>query len=124
MKRLSALLIALALMFTVPAHAGIRFGQGTKTITTAATPLALTATSTDITSLTVCGDVGNTGKVAIAQAPVAAAGSEQGIILSPGGCAVIESHGANPVKFDLSTFKGDVTVSGEKISFFYITEEN
>lgn len=123
MKKLIALL-TLFTFITVPSFAGIRFSQGTKTVTTAGTAVALTATSTDATSLTVCADSGDTGKIVVGQTPVALAGSQQGVILSPGGCVCIEGHSVPPAKFDISTFKIDSTVSGEKASFFYVTEEN
>jgi len=120
-------LIVLIISFScisAPAHAGIRFGQGTKTVATSGTALAILSSSKHVTSIIICGDTGNTGKIAVAQNPVAAAGAQQGVILSPGGCVVIEGHSDPPVKFDAAIFKVDATVSGDKASFFYVVEEN
>lgn len=128
MKKWHIYVVVLSIVFSVSfcmnAHAGIRFGQGTKTVTSAGTAVALQVASLDVTSLTVCADTGDTGKIAVGLAPVALAGSQQGVILSPGGCVCVEGHNAYPAKFDISTFKVDSTVNGEKASFFYVTEEN
>jgi len=118
------LLVALALIIASPlAHASVRMGQGTKTITTAGTALALTATSQLATTLWVCGDSANTGKVVVGETPVATAGAQQGLVLSAGGCASI--YTTNPLNaFDISLIKADVTVSGEEVSYFWNLEVN
>lgn len=122
MKKLS--ILALSLLILVPnAQAAVRMGQGTKTITTAGTALAITSTSQQATTLWVCGDSGNTGKVVIGTTPVGTAGAQQGLVLSAGGCASIFT--TNPQNsFDISLIKADVTVSGEEVSFFWNYEEN
>lgn len=121
MKRIFASLLAMAMLFQAPAFAALRFGQGTKTVASAGTALALLSTETTVSSLTVCGDSGNTGKIAVAQTPVAAAGSQQGVVLSPGGCVVIEGQYGS--LFDAASIKVDSTVSGEEATFFWIREE-
>ncbi len=117
----SFLLLILLLLLSSDLFAAVRFGQGTKTITTAGTSLALIGTSTYVTTLVVCGDSANTGKAIIAQTPVGTAGAQQGIVLGAGACASI--YTSNPYNaFDISGIKADVTVSGEEVSFFWINE--
>lgn len=116
-------LIALALtVLCVPSSfAGVQSGDGTKTITTAGTALALTSSSQYVTTLFVCGDSNNSGKVIIGSSPVGTAGAQEGIVLSAGSCASIYTTNPNNA-FDLSTIKADVTVSGEEVSFFWMYE--
>lgn len=103
--------------FATDGFCAVRFGQGTKTVTTAGTAVALTATSTDATTLVVCGDSGNTGKIVVGAAPVGTAGAQQGIVLNPGSCASIA---VDPSKIDISTVKVDSTVNGEEASYFWM----
>lgn len=118
-RNVKVILVALSLILVSPlAFAGVRMGDGSKTITTAGTPLAITATSQLATTLWVCGDSGNTGKVLIGESPLGTAGSQQGLVLSAGGCASIFTTDPNNA-FDISLIKADVTVSGEEVSFFW-----
>jgi len=119
---LKVMLAVLAfILFCSPAFAITRFGNGTKTITSAGSALALTSTSTDVTTLVVCGDSGNTGPIAVGASPVAASGSQQGFIVAAGSCAgIYTSIDHNP--FDISTIKADVTTSGNKVSYFWVNE--
>lgn len=105
------------------AFAGVQMGQGTKTITTAGTPLALKSSSQLVTTLFVCGDSNNTGKVVVGATPVATAGAQQGIVLAAGSCASIYTTNPNNA-FDISLIKADVTVSGEEASYFWTYEFN
>lgn len=118
------LLVSLALIIASPlAHAGVRFGDGTKTITTAGTALALTATSQLVTTLWVCGDSGNTGKIVVGVTPVGTEGAQEGLVLSAGGCASIFTTDPNNA-FDISLIKADATVSGEEVSYYWTYEFN
>lgn len=123
-RNVKVVLSLISLFLVSPlAFAGVRMGQGTKTITTAGTALAITSTSQQVTTLWVCGDSGNTGKVIIAPTPVGTAGAQQGLVLSAGGCASIFTTNPNNT-FDISLIKADVTVSGEEVSFFWQYEFN
>lgn len=121
MKKATVLFIAFLLAFAPLSFAGFRFGDGTKTIATAGTALALSSTSQDVTTLVVCGDTANTGKVLIGETPVNTPGAQEGFVLSAGQCASLYSN--RLTKFDLSTIKADVTVSGEEVSYFWTVED-
>lgn len=123
MKKLSIITLSLLLIVSSNAFAGVRFGDGTKTITTAGTALALTSTSQLVTTLWVCGDSNNSGKIVVGVTPVATAGAQEGIVLAAGACASI--YTTNPKNaFDISLVKADVTVSGEEVSYYWTYEEN
>lgn len=119
MKKL-IFMMALILLFAKPSFASVNIGNGTKTITTSGTALALTSTSQYVNTLVVCADIANTGYVVIGSAPVAASGSQQGIVIPPGGCAGVWS--SEKAQLDISTVKADVTVNGEKASYFWEAE--
>lgn len=120
MKKFTAILLLLLIAFSPLSFAGFRFGDGTKTITTAGTALALSTTQ-DVTTLVVCGDIGNTGKMVVGATPVNTSGAQEGIILSAGQCASIYSYSNRT--FDLATIKADTTVNGEEVSFFWTLED-
>ena len=123
-RNVKVILVALSLILVSPlAFAGVQMGQGTKTITTAGTPLALTGTSQLVTTLFICGDSNNTGKVVVGATPVATAGAQQGIVLAAGSCASIYTTNPNNA-FDISLIKADVTVNAEEVSYFWTYEFN
>ena len=107
--------------FATDGFCAVRFGQGTKTVTTAGTAVALTATSTDATTLIVCGDSGNTGKIVVGAAPVGTAGAQQGVVLSAGQCVPLYMQRS---VIDISTVKVDSTVNGEEATYFWMNEAN
>ena len=120
MKFLSILLALMLALVPASFAGGLRYDDGTKTVTTAGTAVALVASSTLATAFTICGDTGNTGKIAVGPSPVAAAGSQQGVILSAGQCASFATDYGG--RIDLATIKVDSTVNGEEASFFYWEE--
>lgn len=118
MKRLLVFVVSMFLAST--AFAAVRFDDGSKTITTAGTPLALTATSTDATMLIVCGDTNNTGKICVGASPLCTAGAQQGAVRGPGQCTYIVTPKGDT--FDISTIKVDASVSGEEATFFWVND--
>ena len=95
--------------------------SGSKTITTAATPLQITATSTPIHNLWIQASPSNTGRVAVgwSNAVRATVGSETAPVLLPGQAMVIKQGQRFQQQFDLSDLWFDVSVSGEKVLYFY-----
>lgn len=106
---LNAHLRGLVKLAAVPATGG----QGSKNVTTAATPLALAA-STACRVVVITARTGNTKEIAIgwSNAVRATAGSEIGLTLAPGASIAIAVT-------DLSLLFIDAQVSGEGCSFTY-----
>ncbi len=96
-----------------PSTAG---GQGSKNVTTAATPLQLAAT-TAIKSVIVTARIGNTKEIAVgfSNAVRATAGSEIGMCLQPGDSVTLNVN-------DLAAVWIDAQINGEGCSFTYVTD--
>ena len=89
-------------------------GQGGKNVTTAATPLALAA-STPCRAVVITARPGNTGKIAVgfSNAVRATAAAELGLVLAAGASVALAVT-------DLSLLFVDATVNGEGVSFTYL----
>lgn len=114
--------LLIGLLYANFAFASVRFGDGTKTVTTAGTAVALTSTSTPATTLVICADTGNTGLIVFGETPVATAGAQEGVVLSAGNCVGINTDNTSD-SFDISNFKINSTVSAEEASYFYFFEQ-
>lgn len=90
--------------------------HGVRKVTKAGTPLPLTATSTNCTSVTITAFAGNTKEVAIGGANVLVA-EKEGIVLAPGDRVQLTA-GFDKVD-DLSKVFVDSEVNGEGVSFAY-----
>lgn len=111
MKKFLAVLLAF-LLFAGPAFAGIRTGDGRKTVASAGTAEALSATSTDFTTLIVTAETDNTGIITISEdAPIAALGTREGTPLSAGDSRIFDSYG------NLTSVKIDSTVSTDGVTY-------
>ena len=88
-------------------------GDGRKTVSSAGTAEALSATSTLFKNITVCVELNNTGNIAVGLSPVAAANSDEGIILDAGDCYSPSTSG------NLSTLQIDATVNGDGVTYHY-----
>lgn len=91
-------------------------GQGSKAVTTAATPLALAA-STACTQIIITARIGNTKQIAygFSNAVRATAGSEIGAQLQPGDSVSLKVN-------NLSSIFIDAQVNGEGVSYTYMTD--
>lgn len=110
MRKLS-LVLAAVLFLSSPAWA-VNANSGRKSVTVAGTALALSATESRFTQLTVCADPDNVGLMAVGIAPVASGTIPQGVSLGANDCYTIESQ-----YLKLSDIKVDSTVSGESVSY-------
>ena len=97
---------------------GIRshtIGDGSKDVTAAGTAEALSATSLPVDFVSITAKIGNTGTIVVgASTVVAAAATQRGAPLLAG-----ESISIGAV--DLSAVYIDSTVSGEGVTFMYVT---
>lgn len=87
-------------------------GDGRKVVTTAGTAVALSATSVPSAEVAITAETDNTGLIAVGTTPVAAIGTQEGIILAAGQPCVI------PIG-NLSALKIDSTVNGDGVSYVY-----
>lgn len=97
---------------------GAPFGRivsGTKTVTTAGTAVQITATSTPTGIVWVAADLGNTNPVVVGDSSVvAASGSMQGIVLTPGNNSI-------PVNVNnLNLLWVDSQTNGDKLTYSYL----
>lgn len=106
-------------LISSPSFATLRMSDGKKAVASAGTAEAIVSTSTPASSLTMCSDTANTGKIVIGSSPVATAGSQEGAILNPGECMSINTSIGT---FDVSEVFANATVSGEDVSYFYTLE--
>ena len=87
--------------------------SGRQVVTSAGTPVQLSATSERCESITIVAESDNTGLIAVGDASVVAAeGSQQGAVLTPLGSLTVKVG-------DLSKLYIDATVSGDGVSFSY-----
>lgn len=92
-----------------------RIVSGTKTVSTAGSRVQITTTSIPMTGVWLAADTGNTNPVVVGDSSVvAAAGSEQGILLFPG----------NPPMFlpvtNLNMLWVDSQTNGDKLCYAYL----
>lgn len=106
-------IIFLMLVFvSTNAFAASRIFDGRKTVTSAGTAEALSATSTEFNELTVCAETDNTGVIAVGETPIAALATRQGVPLLAGDCYSVTRPS------NLSTVYIDTTVNGDGVTFY------
>lgn len=101
------------------AFAGLRSGDGRKTVTTGGTAEALAASETLFTWLRVCAETDNTGVIVIGDSPIATLATREGTYLNAGDCEERQLKGSLG---DLQAVKIDTTVNGDGVTFEYIYE--
>lgn len=87
--------------------------DGRKVVASAGTAEALSATDTTYELLVVCAESDNTGIIAVGRTPVAAAGSQEGVLLRASSCFTSDN------KSRLRNIYVDATVSGEGVAYYY-----
>lgn len=101
---------------------GAAYGKivsGTVTIATAGTAQQVTATSTPIPGVWVAADLGNTNPVVVGDSSVVAAnGSMQGIVLTPGNNSVFIAIN------DLSLLYVDSQTNGDELTYAYLQPDD
>lgn len=113
-------IISMAL-FQTTAICGLRSGDGRKTVTTAGTAEALSATDTPLSEITMCAEANNTGVIAVGDTPIAALATREGIYLDAGDCYTISY--IHETLGNLTAIKIDTTVDGDGVTFHWNREE-
>ena len=90
-------------------------GDGSKTVTTAGTAEALSATALPVDFVSVTAKIANTGTVAVGSSTVVAAAATQR------GAPLLAGESISIGAVDLSLVYIDATVSGEGVTFMYVT---
>lgn len=113
LKRVASLLLFTFMFSGVAFATNMPQGNGRKTVTTAGSAVALSASDTPFTLLTVCAETDNTGIIAVGTSPVAALATRQGTPLNAGDCDTVVHKGL------LSEMKIDTTVNGDGVTYEY-----
>lgn len=96
------------------AFGGESWADGRTVVTTAATPVQLSATSTKFGTLTICAETNNTGIITVgASTVVGAVLTRRGVPLAAGDCYSPRNGG------DLNALWLDTTVNGDGVTYHY-----
>ena len=94
--------------------------NGVKNVTTANTPVQITATSTVVHSLWIQARTTNTGLVAMGWSnAVRASGTVNAPVLAAGQSVTIKQGRRSNQEFDISDLWFDAAVNGEGVTYFY-----
>ena len=119
--KLSLLTLGFVFVFCSVSWAAIVKGDGRKEVATAGTAEALSATSLDVTIVTICGETNNTGTVVIgASTVVAAVATRRGIPLDASDCYTYQLESKRTM--NLNQIYVDTTVSTDGVTYDWVRQ--